>query len=374
MKNILYLFSILSFVLTSCKEDIEPSLDGKISAVVYGLLDQNDTIHYVKINRAFYGAGDATQIALVSDSSYFKTVEASVKEYQGGTLKRTWNLKDTIISNKENGAFFGPEQKVFYFKTSKATPLIADGFTEYRFEATMDKGLSNECTITGKTVLISGFGIKAPKTQLGPSPGSFKFAFNDAQVNGYSKTTVNILVGAAKLVEAKLTVAFDEYINGTLTHSKEFDWKLGEADDSYFNGGEIGFDAQGLIFYDLISKNATNDKNITKRTLKSIKITAAAANEDLQKYIILNKPSSSLAQNKPTFTNLKISNNMRVIGVFASRNVISSIYVENIFNGTKYFRSLDEPSMKELCFGQYTNSLNFCSIHNDDFGKTFYCN
>jgi len=224
MKNFLYLFSILSIILTSCKEDIEPNLDGKITAIVYGLIDQNDTLHYVKINRAFYGGGNATEIALISDSSYFKTVEATVKEYQGETLKRTWVLEDTIIPNKEEGAFYGPEQKVYYFKTNKSTPLIADGFTEYRLEAVMDKGLSSECTVSGKTTLVSGFKINDPKSQDGIPKGNFKFANNDAQINGYQTTKVRIEVGTAKKIDSKLIVEFEEYINSTLTYTKKFNW------------------------------------------------------------------------------------------------------------------------------------------------------
>lgn len=373
MKNFFYLISILTVLLTSCKEEIDPSLDGKTTAVVYGLLDQNDTIHYIKINKAFSGTGDANETALIPDSSYFKTVSATIKEYQNGALKRTWTLRDTIVSNKEAGAFYGPEQKIYYFQTTKANPLIADGLTEYRFEAILDKGHSSECTVTGTTTLISEFKINDPKSQS--NAGNFKFAQNNPQVNGYSTTTIRIATGTAKKIDARLIVEFEEYTNTALAYTKKFEWFLGEADESLLNDGVVEFPASGTTFYELIAKNVTNDENISKRILKSITLSASAADDALNKYLVVNKPSSSLTQNKPSFTNLSVSNNMRVIGIFASRNTIQNYYYKWVFNaGTSYSRCIDLNSLRELCLGQYTSGLNFCSDLLSDSGENFYCN
>jgi hypothetical protein len=369
-----FFFFTLSLVLliSSCKEEIDPSLDGKTTAIVYGLLDQNDTIHYVKITRAFSGTGNANDIALIPDSSYFKTVEGSIKEYQNGVLKRTWDLKDTLIKNKESGTFYGPDQKVYYFKTLKTNPLVADGLTEYRFEAKLDKGLSSECIVKGQTKLISDFKINDPKSQV--NAGNFKFAQDNAQVNGYNITRVRIGVGTAKKVEAKLIIEFEEYINTSVT-TKKFEWFLGSADETVLNDGVVEFPASGETFFQLISQNVTVNPNITKRILKSMTLVASAADEDLQKYILLNKPSSSLTQNKPIYTNLNITNNMRVIGIFAARNTVQNYYYKWIFNaGTSYTRCIDVNSMKELYSGKYTGGLNFCSDLPADLNQNFYCN
>ena len=44
------LFLVL-FSFNSCKEDIELVGDFKETAVIYGLLDQSDSTHIIKINR-----------------------------------------------------------------------------------------------------------------------------------------------------------------------------------------------------------------------------------------------------------------------------------------------------------------------------------
>ncbi|MFM7666698.1 MAG: hypothetical protein ACKO7D_00755, partial [Bacteroidota bacterium] len=86
-------FSILLTVLYSCNEKINYIGEFKETAVVYGLLDHADSLHYIKINRAFIGPGNALDIAQIPDSNYFSQVDATVSEYLDGNLVRTWELR-----------------------------------------------------------------------------------------------------------------------------------------------------------------------------------------------------------------------------------------------------------------------------------------
>jgi hypothetical protein len=363
MKLTHFIFLALAIALFSCREEIEGSKDGKVTAVVYGLLDQTDTLHFVKITRAFYGGGNSLDIAKIEDSSYFKTVNATVKEYQNGTLKRTWELKDTIIEDKKDGAFFGPKQKVYYFKTTISNPLIADGFTTYKLEANLDKGLTNECTVTGETKLLTGFNILDPS-----AAGSFKFASANIDLYGYTFTNVRISVGTAKRIEASLNVEIEEYAGNNLYNVRNFNWNLGAAEEDNLTSGQVEFTAGGESFYKLVSDNVTNDNNITKRILKSITIKTYACDQDFQKYLLVNKPSSGLAQNKPSFTNLSISNEMRVVGIFAARMKQERYFIKwkNTPGTSAYSRCLDPNSIKELSMGKITGTLKFCSDHPQD--------
>ena len=63
MKYIPIYLSILVTFLTSCSEEVNLTGDFKETAVVYGLLDHADSLHYVKITRAFIGPGNALEIA-----------------------------------------------------------------------------------------------------------------------------------------------------------------------------------------------------------------------------------------------------------------------------------------------------------------------
>ncbi|TAF89039.1 MAG: hypothetical protein EAZ48_01940, partial [Flavobacteriia bacterium] len=68
----LSIFVAGAFALSSCEEDIILDGDFVETAVVYGLLDQADSIHMIKITRAFIGPGSALDIAQIPDSSYFE--------------------------------------------------------------------------------------------------------------------------------------------------------------------------------------------------------------------------------------------------------------------------------------------------------------
>jgi hypothetical protein len=96
--GILFLLGLLG--LSSCNEKIDLLGDYQETAVVYGLLDHADSLHYIKITRAFIGPGSAVDLAQISDSSYFNQVNATVTEFIGGVVTRTWILKDTIVTNK----------------------------------------------------------------------------------------------------------------------------------------------------------------------------------------------------------------------------------------------------------------------------------
>ena len=106
------LFFVLISCLWSCSEKIDLIGDFKETAVVYGLLDHSDSLHFIKITRAFIGPGNALEIAQIADSSYFDVVEATIEEIENGVVNRTWILRDTIIDNKDtNGVFYAEVRK-----------------------------------------------------------------------------------------------------------------------------------------------------------------------------------------------------------------------------------------------------------------------
>jgi hypothetical protein len=365
------LFSIF-LLINSCSEEILPSTDGKETAVVFATLNQKDTIHFVKITKAFYGGGNSLEIAKIPDSSYFNKVDATIKEYISGTLTRTFILKDTIVSNKnQNGAFYAPEQKLYYFKTKPSDPLI-NSFTNnsnsaiYKFEAIIN---DSELVVKGETSLVGGITISQPT----PNSQS-NFAFFDVSKNGYANTNISFNTGNAKRIEVKLTVEFEEFSGNNLLYTKSFDWNLATIDaDNIKAFTNESVSASGQTFYTLIAQNATKDNAIDKRILKGIRVQINGASNDFQKYLIVNQPSSSLAQNKPSYSNLSVSNGHRVIGIFASR-FYESIYKPKVtlFAGVA-LGCLNNPSMKELCQGQITGTLRFCSDNAADQNQSYFC-
>ena len=60
-KTLLTLF-LLTF-LASCDNDLEITSDWKDIPVVYGILNSQDSVNYVKLNKAFLGQGDVMMMA-----------------------------------------------------------------------------------------------------------------------------------------------------------------------------------------------------------------------------------------------------------------------------------------------------------------------
>ncbi len=362
MKNLILSICVLSFgflFLPSCSEEVD-MIDGFTeTAVVYGLLDKSENIHYFRINRAFIGPGNWLDIAQVPDSNYFDAVDATVTEVLNGVETRVWTLQDTLVENKDTGgAFYAPEQKLYYFATNASSPL--NGNATYKLHISLNNG---EFEVEGETGLVSGISTSADAQ-------NFRYTFADDPAS-YTQKGVAVTVGNSHVINTTLRVSFDEIDSGVDTVVRAFDWKLGESDVT--PGGNKTFTMNGKSFYELIRDHCnTADANINKRRMKSIKIIVTGGAEELYNYMTVNKPASTLAQSKPTYTNLKVSEGHRVVGIFSSRLTFTTekFYI-NPSNTS--LRMMDTKSVVELCTGPITGNLFFCSHHPADNGQAYAC-
>lgn len=365
--NITFLFFSIVLFLNSCKEDIDLVGEFEETAIVYGLLDQSDSTHFIKINRAFIGPGNALEIAKIPDSSYFSSVNATIYECIGNDTTKSWILKDTVLKNKsENGVFYAPTEKVYYFKDAKNDSLNTSA--TYKLKITLYKDTDKEFTVEGETKLVTGI-------TSGQSNPNASFDFINSSDNTLKSNNVSITnTGNASIINASLKLNFNEYENNTLLNTVNVDWNTGESEVE--QNSTFSTTIQGKMFYELIRDNATKNPSINKRKLSSITIVLTGGSEEFKNYINSNKPSSSLAQTKPIYTNLKITHSNpnrknNVVGIFSSRLTVTKV---------KYFAvplqnssCLTQKSREYLCTGSITSGLFFCSNNNFDGNKTYYC-
>lgn len=351
---------VLVFGLNSCNEDIQVSGEFTETAVVYGLLDQSDSVHLIKITRAFIGPGNSLEISQIPDSNYFQTVSATITEQStNGTVTRTWNLFDTIVDTKEtNGVFYAPEQLVYAFYTGgkdnsvtpTGNPLNANA--TYNLRILINEGLSTEFEVFGTTEIVSGVSTSTDSQNF-----QFKFATNANTTGEYSTASMFVNNGNAAVLNTKLLIDYKEFF-GTDSTTQRIEWTWGEVPTSI--GSTTTFSGQGQTFYNLIANNAASGgANVTRRNLEGITVEVVAGSEDLYNYILINQPSSSLAQNKPTFTNLTATNDHPVIGLFSSR--LTHSYNHPMVGVTQNIRAIDRNSTQELCIGPIAGPYLFCS-------------
>src|SRR5699024_9508965 len=76
-------------ILSSCKTKFSVNGDYEETPVVHFLLDQNDTYHFLKLNKTFLKEGNAIEFAKDPANSYFDNVVATVTEVKNGSTIQT---------------------------------------------------------------------------------------------------------------------------------------------------------------------------------------------------------------------------------------------------------------------------------------------
>lgn len=358
--KLLLLLLPVVLILFSCKEDVDLIGEFKETAVIYGLLDQSDSVHMVKITRAFIGPGNSLQIAQIADSSYFNQVNATVSEYIDDIpTGRVWTLKDTLITDKKDGVFYNPDQKVYVFysksidNSSSPTGSSLNTNATYKLNVDVNNGLF---AVTGETKLISGISTNTDNQSY-----SFKFA---KDLTEFKTNVISVNVGNAYIVNTAMDIHYTEFI-GTAETTQTINWTLGETDCE--PGNTKSFSAVGETFYTQIASHCANYGNplTDKRNFTGLTVKVVGGSQDLYNYMLVNEPSTSLAQNKPTFTNLAATNEHPVIGIFSSRFTYS-VHHDFSTPTSQFVRCLDKPSTEYLCIGAITGSYLFCSQHAQD--------
>src|SRR5690606_31911269 len=117
-------------------------------------LNQNDSIHYIKVSKAFLGEGDALSFAQVYDSLYYDdNVVVQMEEYINDNLIKTITLRDTTGIEKEPGIFAYPNQKLYY------TRAILNPLAEYKLLVTNN---TTGNVAYANTSLVRGFQLTRP--------------------------------------------------------------------------------------------------------------------------------------------------------------------------------------------------------------------
>jgi hypothetical protein len=357
MKNLIYsicLFTLGALFLTSCSEEINLKDGFTETPVVYGLLDQADSIHFIKINRAFIGPGNWIEIAQIPDSSLYDVNHLTATITEIGGLNRTWPLKDTLIENKDqNGIWYAPEQTVYYFKTETNEPLNASA--TYKLDISINDGAIK---VSGETKLVNGMMLDSNT----PSSAGFALVTDPGE---YAQTSIKLSSnGNAAIINASVEVNYAE-VDAGIVNERSFLWKFGEAEVS---SGFGGFSISGESFYTLMKNSVSTSNTVTRRLFRGFKIILVGGAEELYNYMTVNKPVSTLAQSKPTYTNLEVTGTKRVVGIFSSRQTLTISKPFYVGPQQAYIRSLNPKSTQELCQGPITGSLLFCSDHPGDTG------
>jgi len=332
MKKIFILIIVLIVSNFSCKTDFDINAKWKDITVVYGLLSQNDTVHYVKINKAFLGNANALTMAQNADSaSYGNNLQVWVEEWLNNSQTNSWNLDTTTIYNKESGTFYAPKQVIYKFK---ATLNVNAEYKLY-----VKNKLTGKIT-SSVTPLVDNIDITSPAaTQL---------------ANFHSSSNVSVKWFSSLNGKLYQVIIRFNYWEVNLDHNpidstkKSIDWSLGTVSSLTTQYGEPMYTTYyGNSFFQYIA-NQINSSSTTSANIRrdvatpNVDFIFLVAADDFNTYMEVNAPSTGVLQEKPQYTN--VSNG---IGIFSSR-----------LNADRPLKMAVQ-SKDSLIKGMYTKTLNF---------------
>ncbi len=293
----------IPFMWVSCEKDVKILDDFKDITIVYGLMNPNDSISYLRIERAFLTHGNIFESAQIADSNLYP-YKLDVKLKSGNQVI----IFDTVtIFNKKEGIFYAPKMQVYYAVTKGKL----NSNDEYQLE------------------------INNPKTG---SHISSKSNFHDGSKIRFDYPNYSISFESDKVVEFKsiknartyqLNLRFhymEQVVNDTNTRAYKYvDWIFPTYTSLSLTGGEsMGVPYIGEEFYTNLMNNIPAAGNL-ERYYGEIELILSTADDTFNTYLEVNQPSSSLVIDRPEYTNIENG-----YGIFAGRSNGGGFYKMNL--------------------------------------------
>ncbi|MBL0048392.1 MAG: DUF4249 family protein [Bacteroidetes bacterium] len=349
MKKLFVLFVFITTLFFGCKTDFEINAPWKETTVIYGLLDINQSVQMIKINKAFLGEGDANQFAQNPDSINYNPADLSVKMYQlkNGIAEKTLVLHDSLLPSKKPGDFT-TQKNIVYVTYEKL-----DSSKTYKLEVTNLKS-GNVCTATTpvlETVKYTKIGNNSYFVSFctAPSTPVTNGTYADPIITWASKPN-------ARTFQTNVRFFYTEKdVTTGIVETKYVDWLQSAVLSNAISGGEVlQQKLSGQGFYQYIASQIPVNGNV-KRVASSFEFTISVGSDELYNYMNINSPSGDFNQEKPTYTN--ITNGL---GLFSTRTNYKTI---RLFCGTSpsgpKLCDATNSNLTELKSGKYTSQLGF---------------
>ncbi|MBK6346085.1 MAG: DUF4249 family protein [Bacteroidales bacterium] len=301
---------LLSF-LAGCETDFDVTAPWKDITVVYGLISQNDSVHYIKVNKAFLGEGNAYTYAQIADSSsYGDNIEVTIVEKAKNGSTRSFACEPTTVFDKEPGIFYYPEQEVY--KTTFKVPV---NYTEQ--ELMYSLVIRNKITgkiVSAQTPLVKDFTIETPR----PAQQIDFISENNQKIKWISAKD-------GRRYNIAIRFWFADVMETTHdTVARYIDWNLTSTKSSTIEGGEsLEILYSPLSFYE-VCKNLVpvresyglnyTENDVDVRLADRFEFRFMVAGDELNTYMEVNEPATGIVQEKPEYTNI-----VNGIGLFSSR-------------------------------------------------------
>jgi hypothetical protein len=294
MKNFISFF-LLVFLLSACNNKLNIDAPYKDITVVYGLLDQNDTAHYIRINKAYLGVGNALTMAQQYDSINYPagTLSAVIKDYDAfGDPPTTIPLGTTMNIPVVPGVFSYPNQIEYY------TKAVLNPNDTFKLVITNNR--------TGK--VITGSASLIPDVVLGTNG-----VLSWAPQMPYTISWITIPNG--DIYQLTMRFFYTE-TNGANSTLKYVDWVFSpQTTIDNLGGIFLNYKYSGTDFLHLLHSLIPPATAGISRTGDSLQVIFTTGSQDFLTYFNLSQPPLGINQDKPFYSDVKNG-----IGIFTARH------------------------------------------------------
>lgn len=326
MQKLIWALMASTVLFSSCDNDLDILEDYKEIPIIYSLLNPASTVHYVRVQKAYLGAGNALLMAQESDSLYYDTaiVRVYLEKLQFNNVLQSFALTPDFTQFKAEGLFTNEDHYVFRIDNLRLDPNFQ---YQLRFQ-----NLASGLTVTAKTKIIEPIYQKslAPTTRVNiADEDPYKIRFNSAKYGKMYGLIMRIRYTETKKLTQAITFKYE-------------DFKLPYTTSLTLNGNEeLSFLLDGNSIYQFLGSRIKTDTTVVRRLIdfKSDFIFTSAT-DDFYNYIQINSPTNTV-NFIPEFTNLSAGK-----GLFTCRldTIIPSI-------------SFNDVSYDSLLNGKYTSHI-----------------
>ena len=332
MKKIFFAILTVPFFFQACSNDFEVAAPWKDIPIIYGLLNVNDTAHYIRVEKAFLDPNaDAFEIAQIPDSLYYENALVQLEKINTGELFTLQKVDGTLEGYPRKSGVFANAPNWLY----KIDSLTLDLKEGDQIKILVDRG--NGLPIVTAEALILGKGIQRTPSSSNPV---FAFDYNLPTKLSWSSSP------NARIFDVTLFIKYTEYPIGQpdLFEHKVIEWDWGQGIRFPSVNTQYTLEKQGVEFYQVLANNIPVNEDM-KRIFEGIDIRIIQGGEALEKYINVALANTGItgSQELPTYTNLSEG-----LGVFSSINYL-------VTEGAL----LTSTSRDSLRNGVFTKKLNF---------------
>lgn len=288
------LFLASAIIINGCKTDFEVVAPYKEVPVVYGLLNASDSLHYIRIQKAFLGEGNALTMAQNPDSIYYPDIlNVKLEEYNSSNvLIRTITLiRD--VAPKEEGVF---ASSVHYLYRTQGEKI----FTQYNYKLVITN-TETGAVFTSQTEIVDDLNVLKPT----PFPSQINWLGFPYAIE-YSPFAEGYLY--------QLIIRFfytERNVFTNETKLKYLDWKFPKRTKNESSAFTIG----NSEFFIFVASQLDPDPSV-KRHAVEFEFYFHVAGKSFSEYMQVNTPPTGINQEIPLYTNVNGG-----LGIFSSRNV-----------------------------------------------------